>query len=572
MKSFLKFLEEARIYFNESVNVSDIGIYKNKLHDRLKGIIQIQKELIDIGEFFESLEIENVEQYLISLQNNLKSIKISKDNIIKRIEFWNDKYKEVPTLWKILSFTKRFKTKISNRLKIYLNEEETFKIDFLNLNYIEEYYSKIIEDKNGKVRKLQLLLEKVEEKKKEYQKIKNRLKMYNIQMEEMITDKNKLDIWLDIHIRYMAFWLSVHYYEARWLQEENVLSEKQKATNYENVMKMFYERLALIAPCMVMTFYMLPKQFEIWDGMKKGYLYNGIDLLIVDEAGQVSTEIAACSFALAKKAIVVGDEYQISPVWGIETALDKSLALQENVIKNEKNFEILEKYGITASNSNVMKVACKSCKYEKYNEKGLFLSEHRRCFDDIIQYCNKLVYKNKLNPLRGNKRKNNIKDLFPKMGYKQIASLYSQKVGTSRNNVVEAAGIANWIKENYKEIFEYYKDVNPNNVIGVITPFKAQATVIRNTLKKILPQEISKRIVVGTIHVFQGGERKVILMSTTYGKDEGCFFIDNNKSLMNVAVSRAEDSFLVFGNIECLKDEIASPSGLLKYYIKDNRI
>ena len=41
---------------------------------------------------------------------------------------------------------------------------------------------------------------------------------------------------------------------------------------------------------------------------------------------------------------------------------------------------------------------------------------------------------------------------------------------------------------------------------------------------------------------------------------------------MNVAVSRAEDSFLVFGDINCLKDEEKSPSGLLKKYIIDNRI
>ena len=41
---------------------------------------------------------------------------------------------------------------------------------------------------------------------------------------------------------------------------------------------------------------------------------------------------------------------------------------------------------------------------------------------------------------------------------------------------------------------------------------------------------------------------------------------------MNVAVSRAEDSFLVFGNINCLKDEEKSSSGLLKKYIVDNRI
>ena len=393
------------------------------------------------------------------------------------------------------------------------------------------------------------------------------LERYGLPKEKIITNKGDLDNWLDTHTRYIAFWLSVHYYEARWLEEENMPTEKQKGTNFENVLRMYYERLALITPCMVMTFYMLPKQFEIWDGVKKGYMYNSIDLLIVDEAGQVSPEIAGCSFSLAKKAVIVGDEHQISPVWGIEPALDKSLAIQEGVIKNEKEFSILEKYGVTASNSNVMKTACKSCKYRKYEEKGLFLSEHRRCFDDIIKYCNKLVYNGKLNPLRGNKREDGKEDLFPKMGYKEIESLHSQKVGTSRNNLTEAVEIANWIKENYSKIFEYYKYVNPNNVLGIITPFKAQATMIRNVLKQILPKEVANKITVGTIHLLQGGERKIIIMSTTYGKDEGCFFIDNNKSLMNVAVSRAEDSFLVFGNIECLKDETTSPSGLLKSFI-----
>ena len=47
---------------------------------------------------------------------------------------------------------------------------------------------------------------------------------------------------------------------------------------------------------------------------KNFFLYNYIDLLIVDEAGQVSPEIAAGAFSLAKKSVVVGDVYQIEPV------------------------------------------------------------------------------------------------------------------------------------------------------------------------------------------------------------------------------------------------------------------
>lgn len=55
---------------------------------------------------------------------------------------------------------------------------------------------------------------------------------------------------------------------------------------------------------MVMTFFMLPKQFWAYDGNdKKNYfMCNYIDLLVVDEAGQTSPEIAAASFSLAKKS------------------------------------------------------------------------------------------------------------------------------------------------------------------------------------------------------------------------------------------------------------------------------
>ena len=46
-------------------------------------------------------------------------------------------------------------------------------------------------------------------------------------------------------------------------------------------------------------------------------LYDAIDLLIVDESGQVSPELAIPSFSLAKQAILVGDVEQIEPIWSI---------------------------------------------------------------------------------------------------------------------------------------------------------------------------------------------------------------------------------------------------------------
>ncbi|MBV8401968.1 MAG: DNA2/NAM7 family helicase, partial [Acetobacteraceae bacterium] len=44
------------------------------------------------------------------------------------------------------------------------------------------------------------------------------------------------------------------------------------------------------------------------------FLYGGIDLIIVDEAGQVGPHVGMAAFSLANRAIVVGDVHQIEPV------------------------------------------------------------------------------------------------------------------------------------------------------------------------------------------------------------------------------------------------------------------
>ncbi|WP_312025040.1 AAA domain-containing protein [Listeria booriae] len=48
------------------------------------------------------------------------------------------------------------------------------------------------------------------------------------------------------------------------------------------------------------------------------------------------------------------------------------------------------------------------------------------------------------------------------------------------------------------------------------------------------------------VHPFQGAERKVIIFSSVYGSEDGCYFIDAGPSMMNVAMSRAKAYFFVF--------------------------
>ncbi len=569
-----KFLKQAQELFPIANEEKTISGYKKKIHEKLLFINKTQNHLIDIIDELEKIiGTDEITEFISKKERHLQELDTEKKQILERMDFWKDKYEKVPKIWKIFSFIKKYKTKISNSLKLVMSEDEEFEDDIVTIDIIENYYVNKVQSINKLIQETKGILEKVKICQLNYNDELDNLHECGIDLSRIreIPSKDELDKWLDKNTRYISFWLAVHYYEARWLEKECMLTDKQKGTNYENVLKNFYQRLSLITPCMVMTFYMLPRQFTIYsDEDNKDFLYNFIDILIVDEAGQVSTEIGACSFALAKKSIVVGDENQIKPVWGIDRPLDKSLAIQEKIINNEKEFEKLETCGITSSNSSVMKVACKSCSYSKYGDKGLFLSEHRRCFNEIIDYCNELVYKNKLKPLR----EENYQPILPKFGYHLIETKKSIKVGTSRINTIEATGIARWILENEKEIFEFYSNnnVKKENILGIVTPFKEQVQEIKRTFKEILPKDLNNLITIGTVHTFQGGERKIIILSTTYGRDDGCFFIDSNKNIMNVAVSRAEDSFLVFGDINCLKDEEKNPSGLLKKYIINNCI
>lgn len=472
------------------------------------------------------------------------------------------------------------------------DEELGFLKRDMKIEEIENIYHRMIADNDNVIvsltdhvkvteKEINYIVEKSFEIKGKLETLKETVQAFaNYQIKQLqekeVIDWNQFDVYelndlLDV-VRYTEFWLAVHYYESRWLSEKNPISDKQKGKTFEGVLNNMYHRMAMISPCMVMTFFMLPKQFYAYDGNEKKhyYMYNYIDLLIVDEAGQISPEIAAPSFSLAKKAIVVGDEEQIPPVWGTVRALDIAMAISSGVIGDKKQYEKVEANGLNCSQSSIMKIATLSCAFNKY-KKGLFLSEHRRCYNEIVAYCNRLVYEEKLEPKRGSfygDNKNALLNFLPAMGHRQITVSKSQKSGTSRRNKEEAMQIVTWLKFHYATIADCYRknsktDINEKELVGVITPFKSQGMLIKSMMKKEIP-ELAQFIDVGTVHTFQGAERKVIIFSSVYGNEDGCFFINRAANLMNVAVSRAKDSFLVFGDSGCLTGNGKTAAGLLK--------
>ena len=389
---------------------------------------------------------------------------------------------------------------------------------------------------------------------------------------------------LDISLRHKAFWLSIHYWEASWLlTTKELLSNKQKQEKwFESDCKARWNRRAMLMPCFVSTFYMAPAFFTYSkligkDEFNKGVyeyppLLNFIDLLIVDEAGQTSPEVGIATFSLAKKALVVGDTQQIEPVWSSTPNVDLgNLRLSELPIEQKALKEYDEK-GKLASSGSIMKMAQEASSYqeiikESLQPKGLMLQEHRRCFNELVAYCNEIAYKGILDPKRG---KSPRTLLAPMLHYHVDG--HSATENNGRYNTSEVEMIKQWLIRYYKEVVEYYgKDKKYGkkieNMVGIITPFSAQKAKLRKMIRDLkLDADIMK---VGTVHALQGAERPIILFSTVYGPgDVSTMFFDvNNKpNMLNVAVSRAQDSFIVFGNRHILDGSKNTPSGkLLKY-------
>lgn len=597
------FKQEFRKYFQSEIEDADFAVYEEVLWRELKktnkdrinclSMLENMKGVLgneSYGEYVERIRqnIWKEEAIRNDLQKQIEKIQDTTQWFLNRMQEWREAYQKLPWYVRLLKKFFCFKSRIQRWSFSFVNEAElSFLKRDMSINEIEKIYMQKIcsgdlQRSQLKEQKLRLdtKIEKLKSQKKQIDMKMDLLKegyrcfeKYNVAVPEDNVlnefDLCKLNDELD-RVRYAEFWLAVHYYESRWLKEDNPISEKQKGKTFQNILDDMYHRIAMISPCMVMTFFMLPKQFWAYDGndKKNHFMYNYIDVLVVDEAGQTSPEIAAGSFSLAKKAIVVGDEEQIPPVWGTARALDIAMAISNGVIANKDEYSMLEKSGLNCSQSSIMKLAAVSCEFNKY-KRGLFLSEHRRCYNEIITYCNKLVYEGKLEPKRGSfyaAERNGLRGVLPVMGFRQVIAAKSQKYGGSRRNREEAETIVEWLHQEYEKILSCYRSkdgFDERRILGIITPFKSQSFLIKNLIKQRLP-EYSKFIDVGTVHTFQGAERKIILFSSVYGSEDGCYFINRAPNLMNVAVSRAKDSFLVFGNKECLTGGEKTAAGLLK--------
>lgn len=367
----------------------------------------------------------------------------------------------------------------------------------------------------------------------------------------------------DMVVRFEIFRLATHYWEGRWLLEMQQLlpdlaSLKRKTG--ARAVQARWQRQMKLTPCVVSTLHMLPSFMKVVraDGNQfvEDYLHGGIDLLIVDEAGQVLPEVAGASFALARRALVIGDTQQLEPIWSVPWRVDAGNLVSCGLWSADDDrgqADRLDNLGKTASSGSVMRIAQCASRWQSDPElaRGLWLQEHRRCVDEVIAYSNQLCYHGKLLPCRGPKGQCGVQDGLPAMGYLHVDGLCEQASGGSRVNRMEARALAAWLAQ-HRTALEAAYGKPLHEIVGIVTPFAPQVRAIVQACGDagIAAGRQSGEVTVGTVHALQGAERQVVLFSGVYSKHADGGFIDRTTSMLNVAVSRAKNTFLVFGDMD----------------------
>lgn len=380
---------------------------------------------------------------------------------------------------------------------------------------------------------------------------------------------------LDKGLRREVFWLSVHLFECAWVRGLSGFEYGRKSPDPWLARQM----LACVFPVQVMTCSKMPFALK---RTRRGveYDYGCFDELFFDEAGQIDPSLGLSCLPFAKHAVAIGDALQIPPVRGLDRALDETVARGAGLVGPDF-FKLLQS-GLSCSDGDngapggsLVAAASQSTTWlsEDGRPRAPQLVEHYRCYDEIIGVCNELWYKGRLEPMRGSAYEEPGRPSAPLPPVCFCPVNYSRDVSDngSRKNEEEAQAIALWLVKYGERFTKAYSkssgfECGMQDVFAVVTPFKAQAKLVSQELSKLAENMMGsndwvKKMTIGTAHKLQGAERPIVIFSLTYeGKSEAAF-VERYSSLLNVAISRAKDSFVVFGNptwMSCPKGKVMS--------------
>lgn len=243
------------------------------------------------------------------------------------------------------------------------------------------------------------------------------------------------------------------------------------------------------------------------------------DVIIIDEAGQLSIPLAIAAMVKGSKFIFIGDHKQLPPIIA-ENHTD--LVFQKSIFEHLHQFDA-----------------------------GIMLDITYRMNKWINEFPSKQFYKGKLTPDKNNETWL-IDTPYEFDKHEEILSAEKPEVlychyheSNESRSEYEAEIIADFIEE-YLE-----QEIDPEN-IAILTPFRAQVRQIKKVLARLSDySEYKEKLFIDTVERIQGQERDIVIFSlaTTNpikAMQRASFFFNPNR--FNVAITRSRKKRIVIGN------------------------
>lgn len=255
------------------------------------------------------------------------------------------------------------------------------------------------------------------------------------------------------------------------------------------------------------------------------------DFVVVDEASQCHLAYVLPAAFRAKQLILVGDPNQLPPISQLTTEQEVSIAMRNGM-----------------SGADLTRRRLSSTIYSAFDffanvvgdENVDLLNEHYRSHPRIARWFNETFYGSELRVLTD---VSNVAKGSRSLAWIDTPGTAVQPEKGSWINDPEAKQVL--------DIIEEY--VSAGKTVGVVTPFAAQAGYIDRLAVQRFGRDALGDIDFrsGTAHSFQGDERDIMIFSCVLADGisaQASKWVQSERRLINVAVSRARETLIVIGN------------------------
>ncbi|MHA7836120.1 MAG: AAA domain-containing protein [bacterium] len=285
-------------------------------------------------------------------------------------------------------------------------------------------------------------------------------------------------------------------------------------------------QISEVLPCWAVTSLSVHRRVPLHPGF--------FDLVVIDEASQCDIASIVPLLYRARRAVIIGDPQQLRHI---------------SALRQDQNGRLLEKHRLAGEhmiwdyvNSSFYDLGAPMAAAGDVVD----LREHHRSHPDIIEFSNQTFYEGKLRvATRYGKLRSTRGEAAVR--WMQVSGRVERGAPGGSRNREEAEAVV-------RELRRLLVEQTYDGTVGVISPFRAQANLIRERVTSdpdLAPLIPASELLVDTVHRFQGDERDVMIFSPVVGegiREGSLHFLRRSPNLFNVAITRARSALIVIGD------------------------